>query len=161
MRQGDPLHPFLFSLCLEVLSRSFKHMSRSPFFGFHPNAKISVLLTLLAGDLLIFSKGDVKSIILIMNCLNGFGDMAGTLVNQLKSNIYMAGVDDRSRQRILESTGFLSGLLPFRYLVIPLASSKLRVSDYSMLLDVIASKINSWPRHSLSHAGMIRSVLQG
>ncbi|XP_075508005.1 uncharacterized protein LOC142544859 isoform X1 [Primulina tabacum] len=74
------------------------------------------------------------------------------------------GMDDRTRHEILRMTGFTPGMLPFRYLGIPLAAKRLRSSDYCMLVNAIAAKINSWPRHSLSYAGkleLIRSVIQG
>ncbi|XP_075492649.1 uncharacterized protein LOC142530721 [Primulina tabacum] len=73
-------------------------------------------------------------------------------------------MDERTKQDILSITGFSPGSLPFRYLGIPLAARKLRSSDYCKLVDAIAAKINSWPRHSLSYAGkieLIRSVVQG
>ncbi|XP_073298551.1 uncharacterized protein [Primulina huaijiensis] len=51
----------------------------------------------------------------------------------------------------------------FRYLGIPLAAKQLKSSDYCKIVDAIAAKINSWPRHSLYYAGkleLIRSVIQ-
>lgn len=36
-----------------------------------------------------------------MNCLNSVGDMAGLRVNLLKSNVYMASIDEGVRQEIL------------------------------------------------------------
>lgn len=91
-------------------------------FGFHPkchNLRITHLTY--ADDFLVFSKGDVQSVSLIMNCLNEFGYMAGLRVKQLKSNIYMAEVDDYTRYSILNVTGFSCGYLPFRCLGILLA----------------------------------------
>lgn len=165
LRQGDPLSPFLFALCLEVLSRSLKHMSRTPVYGFHPKCQnLRITHIAYADDLLLFARGDIQSVSLVMNCLNEFGDMAGLRVNHIKSSIYMASMEDWVREHILHITGFSCGQLPFRYLGIPLSSSKLNSSDYGMLLDAVRSKINSWPRHTLSHAGkleLIRSVLQG
>lgn len=165
LRQGDPLAPFLFALCLEVLSRSLKHMSRSPTFGFHPKC-LNMRLTHLtyADDLPLFARGYVQSVSLVMNCLNKFEDMAGLRIKHMKSNIYIASVDEWVRSSILQLSRFCCGQLPFRYLGIPLASTKLKTSNYGKLLDVVATKINVWPRQTLSHAGkleLIRSVLQG
>lgn len=164
LRQGDPLSPFLFALCLEVLSRSLMHMSRSPTFGFHPKClNMSLTHLVYADDLLIFSRGDYQSVSLVMKCLNEFGDMTDLRINQLKSNIYMASMDMRMRETILNLTGFGLGELTYCYLGIPLAFSKLRTSDY-MLLDTVAANINAWPRATPSHAvklKLIRSVLQG
>lgn len=126
--------PFLFALCLEVLSTSLKNMSRSPAFGFHAKCQ-NMRLTHIAyaDDLLLFARGDIQSVSLVMDCLNEFGDMAGLRVNQIKSRIYMASMETWVREYILDITGFSCVQLPFRYLDIPLASSKLKSSDYGIL----------------------------
>lgn len=99
LRQGDPLSPFLFAICLEALSRSLKCMSTSPAFGFHPKCKhLNITHLAFADDLLLFSRGDVRSVSMLMNCLNKFGDTAGLRINSQKSNIYLSGVDDHVRQ---------------------------------------------------------------
>lgn len=54
--------------------------------------------------------------------------------------------------------------MPFRYLGIPLALAKLRISDYNPLADSLIRRINAWPKRTLSYAGKIKlisSVLQG
>ncbi|XP_073029325.1 uncharacterized protein [Primulina eburnea] len=76
----------------------------------------------------------------------------------------MASIDDYVRQPITDITGFGVGILPFRYLGIPLVAIWVRFSDFNLLLDAMATKISSWPRNSLSYEGkleLIRSVLQG
>lgn len=111
LRQGNPLSP-LFALCLEVLSRSLKLMSRSPSFGFHPKYfNLHITHLAYADDLLFFSREDVRSVSMIMGCLNSFGDMAGLRINLLKSNVYMASIEDVVRPDILAITGFASGTL--------------------------------------------------
>lgn len=159
LRQGDPLSPFLFALCLEALSRSLKCISRSTAFGFHPKCR-NLLITHLAyaDDLLLFSRGDVQSFSLIMNCLNRFGDMAGLRINLNKSNVYLAIVDDCVRQAILNFTGFACGVIPFLYLGIPLASTKLKTLDYSLMIDAIRAKIFAWPQQTLSYAGKVELI---
>ena len=42
--------------------------------------------------------------------------MSGLIANQAKSCAYFGGVSDDMQQLILQHTGFLKGLLPFRYL---------------------------------------------
>lgn len=82
-----------------------------------------------------------------MKCLTDFGDMAGLRANILKSNMFMAGVSDEVKNEILSITRFQEGHFPFRYLGIPIASTKLKNSDYSPLMDTLAKKINAWPKH--------------
>lgn len=100
----------------------------------------------------------------LMQCLNEFKAMAGLKANVLKSNIFSAGISDRVNNELVQLTGFQVGAFPFRYLGIPLASTRLRISEFCPLLDNLSSKINSWPKNTLSHAGrleLFRSVLQG
>lgn len=92
---------------------------------------------------------------MLMTCLNEYSETAGLCANNLKSNIFLAGVSDTVKNELLQITGFQIGGLPFRYLGIPLSSIKLRMSDYIPLIDKLQSKINSWPRNSISYAGRL------
>lgn len=55
--------------------------------------------------------------------------------------------------RLMVILGFQEGSMPFRYLGILLASKKLRITNYSPLMDSLIRKINSWPKKTLSYAG--------
>ncbi|XP_074574050.1 uncharacterized protein LOC141830508 [Curcuma longa] len=136
-----PLSPLLFGLCLEVFSRSLKVVSKRPGFHFHPMcADTEITHLAYADDLLLFARGDESTIAMIADCLQDFGDMAGLRANPLKSSIYFAGVDPRTRDTLLALTGFQQGGFPFRYLGIPLATEKLRISNYGALID--AAEVN-------------------
>lgn len=165
LQQGDPLSPYLFTMCLEMLSRSLKCAAESPDFNFHPKCKpLGITHIAYADDLLLLSRGDVGSVNILVRCLKEFGETAGLKVNVFKSSMFLAGVSDGEKADLLQQTGFQEGVFPFRYLGIPMASSKLNMADYSPLLDALSMKINSWPKQTLSYAGkleLIKSVLQG
>ncbi|XP_073149026.1 uncharacterized protein [Henckelia pumila] len=165
LRQGDPLSPFLFVLCMEMLSKSLLHASTLAYFQFHPRCNhFNITHLVYADDLLIVSKGDVPSVKIILDCVSKFGKMVGLRANEMKSNLFMAAVKELDRSEIIRLSGYQIGSFPFRYLGIPLASGRLREGDYSGLVDGIAKKIASWPRHTLSYAGkleLLRYVVQG
>lgn len=85
-------------------------------------------------------------------CLQEFKDMAGHWVNQLKSYLYMFGMNEQTRQELLFVIGFQEDTMPFRYFGIPLSSKRHQISDYSLLLDSLVKRINSWPWKTLSYA---------
>ncbi|XP_075515984.1 uncharacterized protein LOC142550821 [Primulina tabacum] len=66
--------------------------------------------------------------------------MAGLRMNSLKSNIFMASIDEYNKQDILNITGFSIGTLPFRYLGIPIAAKRLCAADYTDLIDNVTRK---------------------
>lgn len=165
LRKGDPLSPYLFTICLEMLSRSLKFAALSPDFNYHPKCQpLGITHLAYADDILLLSRGYFGSVSILMQCLNDFRDMAGLHTNVLKSNMFAAGVHDSLKTQLLELTGFNMGTFPFQYLGIPVASNKLKITEFCLLLDKLTSKINSWPKQTLSHAGrleLIRSVFQG
>ncbi|GFZ13830.1 hypothetical protein Acr_24g0000200 [Actinidia rufa] len=67
-------------------------------------------------------------------------------------------------EEIQRITGFSQGSFPFRYLGIPIANSRLTISQFSPLLDKISGYISAWAGANLSYAGrteLVKSVLQG
>ncbi|KAL0407933.1 UNVERIFIED_CONTAM: putative mitochondrial protein [Sesamum radiatum] len=165
LRQGDPMSPALFLLCMEFFSRLIKRSTSNSKFNFHPKCeKLRITHLLFADDLMLFSLGDLPSVRILMECLREFRDVSGLAVNTSKSSIFTTGIVNYELTDILAQTEFTRGEMPVRYLGIPLAAQRLSVSDYSPLVDRIAHCISKWTAKSLSIAGrleLISSVIQG
>nr|XP_016463101.1 PREDICTED: uncharacterized protein LOC107786164 [Nicotiana tabacum] len=108
LRQGDPMSPLLFVLVMEYLSRILKIASRLPDFGYHPMCKPTKLTHIsFADDLMLFCKGNVSSVNRLMEALNHFSATTGLIANMDKSSIFLAGIDDNTKEQLLQRTGFV------------------------------------------------------
>ncbi|KAL0303449.1 UNVERIFIED_CONTAM: hypothetical protein Sradi_6213000 [Sesamum radiatum] len=113
---------------------------------------------------MFFSRGGLPSIHILMECLQEFRDVSGLAVNTSKLSIFTAGIQNDVLDGILAKTEFARGKMLVRYLGIPFAAKRLLVTDYSPLVDQIASCIRKWMAKSRSFAGwleLIHSVIQG
>ncbi|KAL0282031.1 UNVERIFIED_CONTAM: hypothetical protein Sradi_7274400 [Sesamum radiatum] len=150
---------------MEYFSRLVKRRTSDSEFNFHPKCeKLKNTHLLFVDDLMLFSRGDLPSINILMECLQGFRDVSGLAVNTSKSSIFTAGIQNDELHGILARTDFVRGAMPVRYLGIPLAAQRLSVTDYSPLVDQIAKSISKWAAKSLSYAArlkLILSVIQG
>lgn len=165
LRQGDPLSPLLFVICMEFLSRMIKRETATAAFRFHQFCEdIRLSHLIFADDVVLFCRGDLSSVKILMGCLRRFEEISGLAVNVAKSSIFLASVPDSERAALIAETGFRVGSFPFRYLGIPISPHGLRVTDYQPLLDRIGGYLSAWARKSISFAGrreLISSVLQG
>ncbi|XP_060195392.1 uncharacterized protein LOC132624666 [Lycium barbarum] len=159
LRQGDPISPLLFVLVMEYLSRCLKTMSNLPDFRFHLMCKSLQLTHLIfADDLMIFCKGNVSSVSRAMKALTHFSAATGLVANMDKSSIFLAGVDDSTRDQLLARTGFTVSTFPMRYLGLPLSPKKWTKLDCHLLEEKITQRINVTYSKHLSYTGRLQVI---
>lgn len=80
---------------------------------------VEVSHLIFADDLLVFLKGDQRSIANVEKVLQEFGKQSGLEMNLEKSDVYLSG---HFRKSVLGNEHLKAGNLPIRYLALPLVS---------------------------------------
>ncbi|XP_074266109.1 uncharacterized protein LOC141588575 [Silene latifolia] len=112
LRQGGPLSPLLFTICMEYLSRLLAHTTSSEKFRFHPLCKpMSLSHLMFADDLLLFSKGNTDSMMILLKTFSHFSHSSGPKMSKGKSNVYFNGVKDDIRADILKVSGLIERVI--------------------------------------------------
>ncbi|XP_056688646.1 uncharacterized protein [Spinacia oleracea] len=160
LRQGDPLSPLLFVLCIEYLSRILKVVGEKEEFQFHPRCKVSKLNHLcFADDLILCCKGDFRSVYLMMQGFKLFSNTTGLQASPSKTSVYCTGMPETEVQRILVMTGFSKGSFPFRYLGLPICSKKIRVGECEKIVENMCARIKIWSSRNMSFAGRLTLIM--
>ncbi|XP_074283185.1 uncharacterized protein LOC141607733 [Silene latifolia] len=120
-------------------------------FRFHPLCKSMKLSSLMfVDDVLLFSKGDVESIMILLRTFSTFSQASGLQMSKGKSNVYFNGVTSEIRREIVQVSGCIEGQLPFKYLGVPIKPSKLSVKDCQPLIDKVLERIRQLGTKKLS-----------
>ncbi|KAG7579708.1 Reverse transcriptase domain [Arabidopsis thaliana x Arabidopsis arenosa] len=163
LRQGCSLSPYLFVICMNVLSRMLDKAVVDKKIGYHPRCKnMSLTHLCFADDILVFSDGSSRSVAGILRIFDQFAAISGLKISLEKSTLFMAGVTPQHRETILSQFPLAEGSLPVRYLGLPLLTRSMTRADYLPLLERIRTRITSWTGRFLSFAGrlqLIKSVL--
>ena len=159
LRQGDPLSPLLFTLCMEYGTRILQQAANIPGFKFHPRCKSLRLNNLwFADDMLLFCRGDIDSIAMMISSLKLFSETTGLQISAEKSEIYLAGMTSREQEMIGKFSGFRIGKLPFTYLGVPMDTKKITPRECEVLIDKMCKRIKLWSSRNLSYSGRLQLV---
>lgn len=163
LRQRKSLSPYLFVLCMNVLSQKIDKSVQEKKFKFHPRCQsLSLTHLCFADDVMVFVESSKESIEGAVSVFDEFAVWSGLCISLEKSTVYMAGVSEAEKTRILINFPFDGGELHVRYLGLPLMIQAMRKQDYLPLLEKIRGRINTWTSQFLSYAGrlqLIKSVL--
>lgn len=131
LKQGDPLSPLLFVISMEYLTRLYKQAASQKGFKFHPHCKdLKMTHLMFADDLIVFSKADPTTIRFLMEAFHHFSACTGLKANEAKSQVVFGGVRN-NLQECLDIINCPLGTLPFKYLGMPITTSKLSKQNVS------------------------------
>lgn len=156
LRQGDPMSPFLFAM---YLSRQLGSLKQIPDFNFHSKCeRLNITHLMYADDLLLFSRGDEVCTSLLLHAFHSFSRASGLEANMDKTNIYLGGVDDAYKAKIVDRFKVSKGEFPFRYLGVPLSVKKLSYTQCKPIIERVTAGAKSWTVRSLSYAGRLQLI---
>lgn len=165
IRQGDPLSPYLFILCTEVLSGLCK---KAQLHGSVIGVKVSrhgpaINHLLFADDTMFFSRTDHRSCAELILILKKYGDASGQCINLDKSSItFSTKTPGDAKRRVREQFQILNEGGVGKYLGLPEHFGRKKRDIFAALVDRIRQRSHSWTSKFLSGAGkliLLKSVL--
>ncbi|KAI5352205.1 hypothetical protein L3X38_005096 [Prunus dulcis] len=156
IRQGDPLSPYLFVLCMEKFSHliveAVKNFNWKPVKSSQGGPFVSHLF--FADDLILFAEATPRQAHIMKQCLDEFCRASGQVVNFEKSAIYCSpNISKELASDISHICGSPLTNNLGKYLGMPLLHSRVTKSTYNNLVDKVHARLASWKSRVLSSAG--------
>jgi hypothetical protein len=166
LRQGDPLSPYLFILCADVLSGLISNAQMNKCIKgvkvAHGAPEITHLF--FADDSLLFCRATKEEVTHLKNIITTYQEASGQLVNVNKSEILFSR---HVREDIRDS---IHQILPMqrvnhfsKYLGLPAHIGRSKNQIFQFIQDRVWKKLKGWKERNLSSAGrvtLIKSVAQ-
>jgi len=166
IRQGDPLSPYIFVLCAEVLSSMLKQSSMEGLVSGVPVSRGGTRIQhlLFADDCLLFCRANLNEWGHIHSLLCRYEEASGQQINREKTAIFFSrNTKAAVRESIIQGTGYVCSSQYDRYLGLPAIIGRSRIATFNVIKERIWKRMNGWKEKFLSHAGkeiLIKSVIQ-
>ncbi|KAL0012167.1 hypothetical protein SO802_007275 [Lithocarpus litseifolius] len=158
LRQGDPLSPYIFILCMDFLSQLIEEKCSSkswkPVRASRGGLAFSHLF--FADDLVLFAKANQENCVVIRKVLDLFCSRSGQSVSGAKSRVYFSPNVDRARkEELCDILGFQSTPNLGKYLGIPIKHPGSSSQDFNFVLERVKQKLAGWKVNLLSLVGRL------
>ena len=153
-RQGDPIAPYLFLLCAQILCLMVLYNNSIK--GIHIGDK-SYKITQFADDTSIFLDGEKESLLAALNTLEIFGSISGLTVNTDKTKLVWMGKKRHSKDKIESQVKLVWGTTEFELLGLHFSVDLELMPhlNYGPALNKVKKILNQWKRRHLSPLGKI------
>ena len=144
IRQGDPLSPYLFILCMDYLGQLIEEKCSvnlwQPVKASQSGLAFSHLF--FANDLMLFAKVDGVNYSAIRDVLDLFCSFSGQTVSESKSRVYFSpNLDKDTRESLCDILEFASTPFLGKYLGFPLKQPGSSSQDFNFILDRVKQKL--------------------
>ncbi|XP_042980012.1 uncharacterized protein LOC122310200 [Carya illinoinensis] len=166
IRQGDPLSPYLFIICSEMLTHCLNQAESQGAITGIPMARGAMRVTHLffADDSLVFCKSNPEEWNRMHRTLSSFELASGQRLNLEKTSIFFnSNTKPDTQLSILELAGIKATKAFDKYLGLPSYVGRNKQKAFSSLLDKVKGKMSNWKVNMLSQGGkeiLLKSVLQ-
>ncbi|XP_042950057.1 uncharacterized protein LOC122282168 [Carya illinoinensis] len=166
LRQGDPISPYLFLICTEVLGNILDKAEGKGLITGFPFAKGSLLINHLffADDSLLFCKANVLECCRLLRLLKLYETASGQRLNLGKTTLFFSSntLED-IKEAILHSVGLREARSYEKYLGLPSYVGKHKKATFRPILESIRSRMQNWTIKFLSQAGkevLLKAIVQ-
>ena len=166
LRQGDPLSPYLFNLCVKALSSMLTHAEAKGIITRVPTSPKGPRLSHLffANDSLLFCKVNSVEWRYLTKILERYERASGQKLNKDKTSLFFShNTSSEKREEISQLLGLKAMEKYEKYLGLPTLVGRLRLKAFKGIKDKVWAQLNDWKVHFLSQAGkeiLIKAVIQ-
>lgn len=161
LRQGDPLSPYLFVLCLECLGHMITDLVEEGHWKPVSLTREGPKLTHLcfADDIILLAKADIKHAILVQDCLSKFCNVSGQRVSLQKSSLVVSKNVSPYFAKVLNlHLGIPLKEHMGKYLGAPSIQKSVTKGMYNEVPERFQHKLQGWKSKCLSMAGRVTMI---
>jgi hypothetical protein len=164
IRQGDPLSPYIFILCMEYLAWLIQgEVTNGSWKGIKVSRQGPTFSHIFFADnLVLFAKATKANCRTINKVLNTFCQASGQKINNSKSCIYMPATTSPSNIAMVKSELGIKVSNNFgKYLGVPIITDARDKKAFEFIIEKVRDKLAGWKAKTLSMAGrctLINSV---